>query len=545
MSQGMLKQQLKCVGAGEDSQLLVLSLPGELIGDDVPSSCMAIPILNRDGGVLLGIPSAYILPHALLEAAGTDDSSLLGPSKEVEAFLLEEDEDGNERQLEFAKRFLVVDFSNQVLDFLRPYDPVTDPSVVLQPFDEEHLEAIVDVRAAYPDIAAWLENLAPGQRENFLSAREEQASPKVGPKRATKRVTAAALAVQVESLSAQVAVMAQQQKEFMDAQQKAARSAIPAAAPLPGRTPAPRLPDVSAGLQLGNVLSTAKAAEAVGPPPKTKVAVREQSSIAIPDTGEALEDLDVQDPMARAFMQQSMALTSLVAHLTTGDAIADLGSSSSSGPNLSTKGVARRERLQQELANGTSNFFLQVQQQLFRKMCPSKPIPKTEEDLLSSGVSMCSYLEKFGGFKGKADSGMLMWMLAHCVDAGARGDHRLMKEHLALAIACLEQSVLDGGWTVAYVLSLLEEPPHHVFSERPQSVSALGRPFSPLVPSSWAAVALSYLKEMELITTKKQETRGKPAPAVPKSGDPSSPIPPKRPKFPRKPKATPESPKEG
>lgn len=120
---------------------------------------------------------------------------------------------------------------------------------------------------------------------------------------------------------------------------------------------------------------------------------------------------------------------------------------------------------------------------------------------------MCEYLEKFGGYKAKPEMGMLMWLLAHMMDSAQAGDHRMMKEFLALTVVCVEQSVLDGDWNLAYVLSLLEEPPHHVFSEKPVRVSSLGRPFGALVPGPWAAVALAYLKEVDLITTRKTEAK--------------------------------------
>ena len=303
----MQKQQLKCIGAGEDSQLLVLDLPCEVIADDAPSSCIAIPILSRDGGVLLGIPTSYILPHALLEAVSSDDTGLLGPSKEIKAFLLEEDEDGNEQQLEFDSSFLAVDFSNEVLSMLRPYDPVTDPSHAIQPFDAVHVEAIVDIKAAYQEVQTWLESLTPGSRENFLSAREEPSTPKVGAKKAPqKRITAAALAVQVEALSAQLQLMAQQQKDFLELQAKASSHATPAREQQPGPHHAPRLPDVSAGLRATPKMTAAKAAVAVGPPPKTKVVIPDVPGPVVPDTGETLENLEVVDPMTRAIMQQSL-----------------------------------------------------------------------------------------------------------------------------------------------------------------------------------------------------------------------------------------------
>ena len=530
----MLKQHLKYVASEGEGPLLVLSIPNELVAADAPAACMAIPLMNRDGGLLLAVPSGYLTPHALLEAMSGEETGLLGPSCEFVAPLLEEDEEGNEVRLEATSRFLAADFSDEVLKFLRPYDPVTDPSHVLHPFSGEHVDSIVDCREALDEINSWLEGLGGVTRANFHSAREEQPSPKrtAAKKAGPKRITTATLASQVEALAAQVGILASQQQEIIDAQ--VAKPATRAKEPPIGVPSGPRLPDVSAGLEPPGHLPVPKVAQLLGPPPRTRASAA-HAATEIPDAGETLDMVQLQqDPMALAIMRQSAALTSLVAHLTTGDPISEL-SSSSSGPSMSMKGVARREKLQAELAEGTSMFFLQVQQQLHRKLCPSRPLPKTEEDLRASGVTMCAYLEKFGGYRSKPDMGMLMWLLAHCVDAAQAGDFRLVKEHLALTVACVEQAVLDGHWGIAYVLSLLEEPPNHIFSDKPQSISSLGRPFGALVPGPWTAVALSYLKEVELITSKKQEAKS--PKAQPKPADPAPQ--PKTPKFPKRPPKAP------
>ena len=130
---------------------------------------------------------------------------------------------------------------------------------------------------------------------------------------------------------------------------------------------------------------------------------------------------------------------------------------------------------------------------------------------------------------------MIMWMLGHCMDSAASGDVHKTREFLALTTACVEQASMDGHWGIAYVLSLLEEPPSQLFADRAHPVSALGKPFSPLVPGVWSATALAYLKEVDLLSTKKTEARPQKSPA--KAEDPSStPSPKRRPRFPKKPK---------
>ena len=197
--------------------------------------------------------------------------------------------------------------------------------------------------------------------------------------------------------------------------------------------------------------------------------------------------------------------------------------------------------MQAELAQRTSTYFLQVQQQLFKRMNPSRVVPRSAEELGQADVSMTQYLERYGGFRSNRDAGLTMWILAHAMDAAAQDDFHATKEYLALLTAALEQSALDGSWSVAYVLSLMEEPPQQIFADRMQPVSATGRPFAPLVPPSWAAVALSYLKELEVLQTRKTEAKkpaGPPPKAASSTGDDTSPASPKRkPRFPKKPKA--------
>eukprot|EP00438_Fugacium_kawagutii_P021295 Skav223666 [mRNA] locus=scaffold2794:81559:81891:- [translate_table: standard] len=99
----------------------------------------------------------------------------------------------------------------------------------------------------------------------------------------------------------------------------------------------------------------------------------------------------------------------------------------------------------------------------------------------------------------------------------------------------LQRSVMDGGWSIAYLLSLLEEPPVQLYADRPAALTALGRPFSGLVPAPWASTALAYLKEMEVLQSRKQDSKGAPkAKANPDVTAPASPK--RRPKFPKKPK---------
>lgn len=56
-----------------------------------------------------------------------------------------------------------------------------------------------------------------------------------------------------------------------------------------------------------------------------------------------------------------------------------------------------------DLAARSSSFFLQVQQQIFKK-------------------PLLTYLERYGGYRGQREAWLSMWILAHAMDAAASND---------------------------------------------------------------------------------------------------------------------------
>ena len=103
---------------------------------------------------------------------------------------------------------------------------------------------------------------------------------------------------------------------------------------------------------------------------------------------------DSEGPMLRALASQSTALTTLVAHLAGGtDALQDLAGGGTSHLSFSGRGIAKREKTAR-----SSNFFLQVQQQLYKRMNPARQAPRTQAELTASGASMTAYLERYGGY---------------------------------------------------------------------------------------------------------------------------------------------------
>ena len=185
--------------------------------------------------------------------------------------------------------------------------------------------------------------------------------------------------------------------------------------------------------------------------------------------------------------QQAVALNALVSHLVQGGEGLSFDYHSGGAGSSSTRGAIKREKLQQDLASRQSGFFLALQQQIFRRLNPSAVLPRTQKEIQRRSPSLLTYLERYGGFRGQKEAGLTMWVFAHALDAAASGDFFATKEYLALGVMALEQSVFDAGdWGLAYVLSLIEDPPQTLFQEKMQSITSAGRPFSPLIPPQLA-----------------------------------------------------------
>ena len=537
-----------CNGEGSDK----FCSSGAATGED-GSACFALPVASRQGGLTLAVPIAALNADRLVDEITTAGEGLLGPSKSFTSDLLVEGEDGTVSSSGTTVRFLVVDFSDVILPYLSEYNAENDDGSLIA-YDADIPHGIPSMDGLVEKVREWAAEEHSG-RIHFYSAREEQiedapaakGAPAVK-KAAAKKITNAMMAEQLSDLAAQVRAISVQQMAVQDVLEaslpKTPTGATRVQEPGGGLSLAPKMPGISESMmgqqRLGtpNLGAVQKAAMSVGLPPRLRPPPKQAGPGQDPQA-EVLQQFPdpggTTDPMMLALTQQSSALTALVAHLASAsDPLGDFSTASSGAASTSTRGVQRRERLQGELAAGSSCFFMQVQQQMHRRLHPSKPIPKTDADLAASGVSMLQYLERFGGYRNNRETGMILWQLGHIMDAMASVDHHTARERLALLVCSLEQSALDGNWNLAFVISLMEEPPIQVFQDRMVSLQAHGRPFSALIPSQWAAIALAYLKDLEVLQTKKLES----AKIKPKAaGEEESPSPRRRPRYPKKPKA--------
>ena len=525
-----------------DPVLLIAKVPAEFSDAAHDLECFAIPVMSRNNGLLLCVPRGVFSEDVLIDCLSGDDVlHVIGPSKGIPVQLHEEGDDQTAVPVPGNVNVLLVDLSDDALVWLREYDQNVDVMESIAPFSVEHPFAVPVASQLVPFAQEWIGGQG-SERVNFYSAQEEHDPPQVmkasvkgagKPKGVVpKRITNAHVMEQLEVMLAQMKSLAMRTEVLETAGSSGGAKVVAE----PGVGNISGVPAVSAGLlQVGPPATAfAKYTALVGPPPKVKVVTPAPSKPALQGP---IENQPVQEnSLAMALTQQSSAVMALVSHLASqGDPLVDIPGVSAHSTSI--KGVQKREKMQQDLAAGTSTYYLQVMQQLHKKLFPSLPLPKSVDEL--GHLSVLTYLERTGGYKHARDAGLLMWLLGYAVDAAAQGDLHQVRERLALMMVALDQSVVDGDRSVAYLLSLAEDPPLAMFLDKTSVVSPFGKPFSSLVPPPWSSVVLAFVKEMEVLQNKKPE----PSRRQPKSADPENPSPKRKPRFPKKPRSDQEPPK--
>ena len=139
---------------------------------------------------------------------------------------------------------------------------------------------------------------------------------------------------------------------------------------------------------------------------------------------------------------------------------------------------------------------------------PRLPPTRATPLLLSQGICLSRYFERFGGFGQTRDLALIAFQVALAMDAMQAGRLELAQDHLALLAVSLEQASLDGGrMDLAYQLTWLEEPPAGMYANPTASGILRNRPFAPLASQRWMTVVLGYLKEMEVIQSRRADNR--------------------------------------
>ena len=450
-------------------------------GVDEVTYGLALVVRKRHGsggGVLLALPESLTSTAALLDLCTGQADAIVGAFHYFDIPAVSHQ--NGLQPLDFLVTVVVVDVALDALSYMVPMSQVSEEEDVGIVGFGEDLDVLPNSGLLLSRVATWLNELT-DQRAVFYSAEEgvevadldgqpmeeEQEEPGMQTPKATaaklppkakeskpKRVTTASLAEQMRTLLEVVPALTQQ-VEAMRVEQEALKRSVEEGQDRPAPRPS---------------------------------------------------QLPISAPLASV-----AKMLALVAHLQQGgDPLLD-GHGTSSGSSLGTRGSVGREKLQRELAMRSGGFFLAVLQNAARRLKPASKMPETVDALAQTDFSMVQYLERFGGYGGSKELGLIQYALAHICDALVHGDSEGAKEHLALLMVGVEQACMDHGrWELAYRLMLLDEPPSQLWSYRQAGYDPKLRAFAPLCPQRWTTIALAYSKEIDYIHQKRSEMTHQP-----------------------------------
>ncbi len=523
---------------------------------------LAICVFLRGSGMLLAVPDGFLEKEALDLGllAGPEDA--IGPSKVVKVPLgvLSDlhSSAGPVASGRSSANVLLVDVTIDLAENMRVFVPDFEQIDILHMFKNGKPDQFPMKEQLLVKATEWVTDPGSGERVNFYSAAEEeveqdQGDPQeVGPETDTgdakpkqKKQTVASLAKIVEELAQAIPHISSQLAALEKRSQGQSSSAFTVGAtPKSTPAPAPALQDrasllaqpLSSSIAMTQpVQSTAASLLKEMPPPRVPLKPRASQSGAPPEVEEILETRDAEasssSDLARAVLAQSNALTALVGQIAQGgDHLSDLSSGSL---GFSTKGAAGRARLQQELAMQRGTFFASALQSMSRRMQPSTSADQTPAELMQRGVCSTRYMERYGGFGRCRDIGSIMWQICLVMDHLQNDNMPAAKDALSLLLVCLEQTALDGGkMDIGLLLSLAEDPPASLYTNRTLASTSRSRAFAPTAEQRWITTALSYIRELDLISLKRQEVTGKPDHDIPPN--PKAPGPKKAAKWAKK-----------
>ena len=234
-----------------------------------------------------------------------------------------------------------------------------------------------------------------------ISGGKAKASTKAKAERAKKQPAAQAAAEILPTMAAQLASLWEAQERIQVELQIRTERPLPRASQMPA-TISPQ----EFALAMGSPPKTENM-KLSPPPPPAKAAHALDSHMSLQEQlEEANQEEEEANPLTRAMLEQSRALTALVSHIQQGDPLMDMPGTSSS------TSFPRRSR-QRKDATGTcpqvGKFFLTVLQNMHRRLKPAMPLPSNLDQLAQTDLSMVQYLERFGGYGNVRDMGIVHW----------------------------------------------------------------------------------------------------------------------------------------
>ena len=538
----METSELKSLRDGvEETYALFWPTPTDGVPEGTPGA-LAYVICKRRGGLLLALPlevfsreeleatsdvdaEAPLGPHVVMKVPGIRDEGLGASPAGIDLDVLVVDV--AEKVLPGLFKFADAGLTEDLLIGFHSDSSVVPDLVMLQTMVTDWLGGTVSQRVAFysaesEEMIETPKSTAKAKVASKAKGGGEKAAGHAGPtpKRGSQS-TPKAVAEQIKNISDLLPQMAQQ-LEALQSEQKRMRDLVNQQGMMPPPRPS----------QMPVTMSAQDFARLMGSPPRTKqlpmsppplptrgavegLKMNLDSSLEVQEQAEEAEIPIQSDHLAMAVLEQSRALTTLVAHLQAGDPLLDSQATSSGN---SSRGAVGREKLQRELASRSGGFMLSVAQNMFRRLRPASQCPSTLEEIGNSDVSMLQYLERFGGFGNCKDMGIVQYALSFIMDMAIRGDLEGVREHVALLVVGVDQYAQDQGrWDLGFQLLLLEDPPHAMWSYKNPVSAHTGRTkaYSPLCPQRWATISLAYTKEIDYIHSRRIEMAKKAGPPPP------------------------------
>ena len=512
--------------------LLEFSWPWPAEGAEDSPSCISYVVMKRRGGFILCLPIGFLPAAAVNEGLANEGPEGLGPSLEIEASAVRLAASGDWMATGAGEVVgcMIIDMPADAAPALSLPDLSAFGGT---PFVEED-PGVFPLGSEVCRLAReWATDVLQEARSGYQTAVEEPALAPRAPKARAKRHTVATLAQEQAALQDLVRGLAKQLATLLPP--PAGRNSLddqgPAAGAPPGLGPLPVTPAPALAAPLASILPPAQhvpkaLSQVIGPPPPT----RQQPKVPSPTfdheaqlaliTGEGdvppatLGDSQPSS-LAAAVLAQSNALVSLVGQLAQGSAEPMLDAPSST----SVRGALGRQKLQQELLSSPGAMARRSQNAALRM----NPTGLTDGDR----ATLTRYLERFGGFGKQRTLALLAWITAQAADHLAQGSAETAADLLSLMLLAIDQANLDGGdMSFAWILSLQADPPSALYQEPHGPVAPTARAFSQLADQRWITIGLSFLKEIEAISSRRSELANPKKPSAPSLVTPT--LPPKQ-----------------
>jgi len=453
--------------------LYVLNWPIDVPAEDASAGLCQV-IMKRPGGLLLGVPPGLVPPEALQGAATQGEDALLGPHKvlAVPAVIVAE---GGDVVPDEDMDVQVVDVSMEVVLSLRLFSPEADEEEPMITFGLD--KSVLPNPAILLSFAKeWMQVTGQGKTV-FYSAEEgpegpEAPFPKVAkakqkakPGEKAKKPSPQQVAEQIQHIASVLPAitdtLASRQEEQRRIKYVVEGQSL---SPPPRPTQAPVSMSMQAFANLMQQPPKTRGVEHLPhPPPRPH---RMQLDSPLDAQGQAEEN-----PPCGGELKSGV-----------GSSGTEPGPYKSGEPVVirrSTFGctinrgfdVIKRSPRQGEAAEGIGRPEERVlpdsHAECLQEVEPASRAPSSLREIAASDFSMLTYLERFGGYGGAKDMGVMQYALSFILDCAIREDLVGAQEYAAFLAVGLEQAAQDQGkWDLAFQLMLLEDPPSQMWSYR-------------------------------------------------------------------------------